>query len=484
MTEFGGTRASKSRLSAGVVRIALILLAMLIGLGAAAAQTTPLRPEEQPRRDIEGAAAGTRAAQESQDILESSGPPITYEEVMAHPDDIELNYRYALQQARAGDLRAAATTLERILLVDSRLPQVRLLYAIVLFRLDSLDEAAREFNAVQQLPVSDEVHRAVDRYLSQIALRQKTTRTAVSLSLGGAYDSNKDLVPRSETRLFADTPFVVPGGRRDFSRLAIGTFDIRRDLHDQERDEAIARGTLYYDHQNRVSDLSLQALAVEFGGVIRRDIATFTPTLTYTNINLAGSAYLSSPGLRLRTERTLDNRTDAFVVIETAKDVYSPNFVSPIVVGQSGWRSTIQAGANYAIDPTMRVGLAYRHTRDNAEENFFAYDTDEIGISHTWLLGRGQFLLSTATYGIDRYDAPNPAVSAGDRRDNTLRIRSTYGVPLDTLSLAVKAGTLPEAIGDIVLSAGVEADWAQSTIANFAYTNYRVEVFVTKRWEF
>ena len=45
-------------------------------------------------------------------------------------------------QIRRGDVRGAGATLERILLMRPDLPRIRLLYAIVLYRLDNLDEAA------------------------------------------------------------------------------------------------------------------------------------------------------------------------------------------------------------------------------------------------------------------------------------------------------------------------------------------------------
>jgi Flp pilus assembly protein TadD len=71
---------------------------------------------------------------------------VTYEDVLANPDNIDLNFAYAQVQIARGDLKNAAATLERILLIEQDLPRVRLLYAIVLFRLDNLDEAERELH--------------------------------------------------------------------------------------------------------------------------------------------------------------------------------------------------------------------------------------------------------------------------------------------------------------------------------------------------
>ena len=62
------------------------------------------------------------------------GPPVTYQQVLADPDNIDLNIRYALTQIRDGNVRGAGATLERILLIRPDLASVRVLFAIVLFR--------------------------------------------------------------------------------------------------------------------------------------------------------------------------------------------------------------------------------------------------------------------------------------------------------------------------------------------------------------
>ena len=73
-----------------------------------------------------------------------AGEDVTFEQVLADPDNIDLNFRYAETQIRKGDVRGASATLERILLIEPDLPRVRLLYAIVQFRLENLAEAERE----------------------------------------------------------------------------------------------------------------------------------------------------------------------------------------------------------------------------------------------------------------------------------------------------------------------------------------------------
>jgi hypothetical protein len=470
----------------------LLVVLALCGLapGVAVAQTLGQppsnKPEEEPGRATQGASEASGAAAASEALIGPAGPPVSYADVLAHPDDIDLNYRYAVQQAQSGDVRGSATTLERILLIDPNLPQVRLLYAIVLFRLDSLAESQREFQAVRQMPVTDDVRAEIDRYLAQIELRQKVNRFTASLSLGGDFNTNRDFQPNSQFRYFFGAPIPVTRGQNDFGRLAIGNFEIHRDLQTQTDDELLLRSTLYYDNQVFVTSQNLKAGSFEAGFVLRRDYATFTPTLTYTKIDLADHSFMDAPGAKLLTDRKIDNNTDVYLLLQVDRQKFFDNPVSPTIISQTGWRYNTVVGVNYTLTPTMQIGATLRHTIDRAIDTTDedAFNTDELGVSHTWLLGKGQFLLSTATYGIDSYDAPDPTVVLDNRRDNTLRLRATYGTPLDTIVTAFGDSPLHAGFGDILWTFTVEGTWAQSTITNFAYTNYKAEMLFTKRWEF
>ena len=55
-----------------------------------------------------------------------------------------MNLRFARSQIARENIRGASATLERILLLEPGRPDVRLLYAVVLFRLDNTQDAERE----------------------------------------------------------------------------------------------------------------------------------------------------------------------------------------------------------------------------------------------------------------------------------------------------------------------------------------------------
>ena len=141
------------------------------------------------------------AAGRALDFRALDDAPVTYQEVLKDPDNVELNFRFARTQVSQGNFRGASATLERILRLQPTLAPVRLLYAIVLFRLDNYAEAEREFEAIKALKVDQETAEKIDLFLDRIRLARRTTRYAASVSFGGQYDTNRTTAPRSNTVL-------------------------------------------------------------------------------------------------------------------------------------------------------------------------------------------------------------------------------------------------------------------------------------------
>jgi tetratricopeptide (TPR) repeat protein len=169
-----------------IVRTKRLIAAATVGaLLCAPALWAQTGDTEEVSQQTTSAEQAGQAAGQALDILElDSGPPVTYADVLRNPDDIQLNLRFARAQVNEGNVRGAATTLERILLIDPNLAQVRLFYAVILYRLENLDEAEKELRTVAALDIPADVRAEVDRYLDRIALARRLTRFTASLSLG------------------------------------------------------------------------------------------------------------------------------------------------------------------------------------------------------------------------------------------------------------------------------------------------------------
>ena len=75
-----------------------------------------------------------------------SAETIAFEEILAAPNDLQLNLDYARQEVKSGRLQQAAAALERLLLIKPNWDSVRLFYGVVLYRLDDMGGAIRELS--------------------------------------------------------------------------------------------------------------------------------------------------------------------------------------------------------------------------------------------------------------------------------------------------------------------------------------------------
>ncbi len=160
------------------------------------------------------------AADEALKLRKLDTAPVTYQEVLKDPDNVELNFRFARTQVSQGNFRGASATLERILRLRPELAPVRLLYAIVLFRLVNYGEAEREFLAVAALDIDAGTRTEINRFLERIQLARRTTRYAASVSFGLHLDTNRTSAPRSNQLLVADVPVTVARAEADFGYIS------------------------------------------------------------------------------------------------------------------------------------------------------------------------------------------------------------------------------------------------------------------------
>lgn len=443
---------------------------------------------EERSRDVEERVEQERQVQSSTgrrtfdiDAL-GDAEPVTYAEVLADPDNIDLNFRYALTQVRNGNVRGAGATLERILLLRPDLAVVRVLYAIVLFRLDNLDEAERELLAVRDLEMSDDLRNQIDRYLDEIEQRRQRTRFTLLVSLARQFDWNRNAAPNSERRLVTDLPTVTTGEdsrHTDWGNNGFTQLSFEHDLGLQSRHMMIGDLVYYESDQTTLDDLDLQAITGTFGYRLDFTPDTITPTVTYEHIRLSREKYMQSLGASVDWRHELTSTWYVSGGVKVKYQAFNGITGNTAATERSGRYVGLTGGTSYALSPTQRIALFAEHARNGAARSYNAYVRNEIGVSHTQLFEGGDFLLSSATLAQDRYDDRDPAISARTRRDVTGRLRLTYGIPWGTLF-----PDSPEGWKDFTLTASAEAFRQVSTITNYTYNNYRFSLGISRRWEF
>ena len=446
-------------------------------------------PQNEPGRvdfDTKTKIEAEKTAEQAIDREQIEGKDVTFEQILADPDNIELNYLYAETQIRNGDVISASATLERILLIDPNLPRVRLLYAIVQYRLENLAEAQKELESVRELEMPDSLRLEIDQYLYQIQQKRKRLRMSAYVSLGGGYDTNRNGSPSSGQVLILDTPFDVSGSAAqgdDWNVQGVTRFDAVYDLGFQARHELFGSLTGYAQQQKQLGQYDIRSGSVEFGGNYDLTPTTITPVVYDRRLSLARQNYLHVTGMRLRATTQVMSGVAGYVEGVGEDQKYRNISTDQFGRERSGPQWEFAVGSELVLNPEMRLSVEYRYLLKQAREKYNAYIENGYSISHTWLLGGGQFLLSTFSYQHDVYDDPDLLVSPTTERDQLYRFRVTYGVPVNAV-MGSESTTIGAALSGVNLTGTFEYFREGSKITNYAYTNRKYSLAFSKRWEF
>ncbi len=412
----------------------------------------------------------------------ASGPSpvqtdISYEEVLADSDNADLNYRYARQQAERGNFRAAVSALERVLAVSPERHNVRLYYALILFRAGSPLEARKELDILSRLPLPREFQEQVKQYRALVYRAGEHTRLSGYLGLGFGYDDNRNLSPASGQSLLGDTRLVLHGDslkREDTRQTYLGHVELHRDLGAQAGHELLTSFTYYRVEQAQIKDLNLQAYSVQAGGVYKLSRVHIAPTLIFDHILLAQTTYLRNRGVGLTLKTQIHPRTELYL---EAKDVYqdfSRTAVVPRARERDGILATVGVGSNIRLTPAMRMGVELDHGVKHASARFNAFKRYSASANYAWMLPRGKFVASSLTLHRDIYAAPETFISQKNRRDDIWRVTATFGTPLGFLNRSLK---------DLIWSCSYEYDQAVSNIINYSYTSNKIGTMLVYKWE-
>lgn len=467
------------------------ILPSLVGVACIVLTGIPVLAQQEevesqaPARETEAEAEIKKAAEaaKGRKPLETR-EEVTFEQVLKDPDNIDLNFRYAKTQVARGDVRGAAATLERILLVNPELIQVKLFYGIVLFRLDNLEEAERALKDVRERPMPDSLRREVEGYLREIRLRRKPTRFNAGLSLGYQFDTNRNAAPSSKQRLLVDSPLGLTGTtrkRRDTSFLLIKSLGFTHDLGFQAGHQLIGSVTDFLGEQTSVDDLDLHAFSFELGALVKTWLANVTTTGFFDHVSLSRETFMVSPGVNVELQRALTPRLGVFAANRWAREDFNAITENNAAPERKGDRNIVSGGIRYALSPTMAVTTELAFEDKDAKESYQAYEGLTLSGNHTWLLGKGQFAINSISYGQDVYIQPDTAISRRTRRDKEFRARVTYGAPVSLFL----GELLPAFISDdLTTTVSYEYFRSLSTITNYTYHNSKFTFMLTKRVEF
>ncbi|MDG4718404.1 MULTISPECIES: tetratricopeptide repeat protein [Thalassospira] len=487
-------KRSWQRWTAGVAGLAIVTLG---ATGASAQQSVDVRTNE-ARQLSDDYARLTDIIDRSNLLMRTDdGGDITFADILTNPDDVVLNFRWAKAQLARGDVRGASATLERILVLEPDLAVVRLYYAIVLYRLDSLDEARTQFEELQKMNVTPSVAAEISSYLAAIERRRKRLSQSITLTLGSQIDSNRNAAPSDKQRLVTGTLNNITATQdlpqNDISYLGVLRYDLNYDLGYQEGHEVFASVTGYMSDQVQLDSLDLGSFSTDIGARIRGGYWVLTPTVGQTVQSLSREKYLTARTGRLRMDWNVRPFFNLNGDVSYSDERYQNTTESSALRLHSGQRYGARVGGNYSWSPANRTTVNLTGGKKNAARNYYSYDNMGTEVIHAYLFGGGSYISGSVRYNVDQYREADYLVTGNSpqrRMDRSIRTRLTYGAPLGALlpdnlfGDSETANQIVDFLAPISWSITGEYLDTNSNIPNYEYHNARAQVFLTRRWEF
>src|SRR5471030_1197229 len=142
-----------------------------------------------------------------------------FQEMLARPANLDVLFKFATLASQTGDLEGAVSALERMLLINSNLPRVRLELGVLYYRLGSY-EVARTYleNALKSPNLPPDVRARASQFMADVESKEKPSHFSGDLFLGWRYQSNANLGP-------ATSNILLFGQIASLNQSAVGASD-------------------------------------------------------------------------------------------------------------------------------------------------------------------------------------------------------------------------------------------------------------------
>ena len=398
----------------------------------------------------------------------SSGQDITFEQVMKDPDNIKLNMAYAKTQIRKGDIKGASATLERMLRINPRLEEVRLLYAAVLYRLDNMTETKEELSKIDKRALPEKSRIEYDILKKMIEQREKKTTWSGQLSAGINYDTNRNAFPEDDTIIYPNGSILKLQGeeQKDTSYTLSAYLDMERKLGQHNKHSFFAGGSYYMSRQSDISSLDMGIISGKAGFNFNSRIFTLSPQVIYNNISLDGNSYMDTAGTALRSNHFINKKTAAYAEGKYLNQKYKNSNSYKNNSERNSYVTALTLGLRRILTPKMTIEAQGTGSIKNAKTNAYDSNIIEAALKHFWLLGKNTYLMTSFSVSEEKYKNKGEAsftniflqAAGKKRKDISPRASLVLGFFL---------------FKDISMNIGYEYYHNDSNIQAYTYTNHK-----------
>ena len=373
-----------------------------------------------------------------------------YDAVLAAPDDPAVNLAFARQAVDDGDLNGAAAALERILIADSNHHSARLLYAVILYRLDDLQGARDQLGLLDPVSLTPLQRAEAIRYRGMVERSRSPTRFSGHLLAALTYEEDAAGALTTEV----DSVFLPPASEEGGAAVVAGRFGVARDLGGSSGFALFGSIGGYDKTTFDDIDADVRRGDVEAGLSYIGRLNSWSVRGVARALELFGDPYLEETGLRAQASWRATNATTFSITgeaVDQAFDEPAVDALAPLIGGdRDGWRYDVNLGVTRRLGARASVGASVGWQEKEAGYEPFGYSGASVQARLDAAARRGEYVaISGGLQWLD-YDAPDPiflGFGAAAREDVRGWARVAVGAPISAFTQAGATGDWRQDVG-------------------------------------
>ena len=350
-----------------------------------------------------------------------------FAELIEDPTNLDFLFKYANLSILLGDLEAAISVFEQMLIYEPDLPRIRLELGVLYFRLNAYPSAKLYLNSVKKYDAPEEVLKKVDSFLDSIVEAEKDFVHQHILSMGLTRSSNANSGIDDDIIEIAGFALEVPDSskpQRDLTRNIRYTYTLNQDLNHPRGDKV--------NYLVALTDQRLETFS-------QFDTSSIVTSATRT-FNLEGNptSIFSRP--------TLDATVTGFIVFLADKSLltsqkYDLKFTGALSdssyfsIGgfhdqrkflindlKSGLMNGILLSNSYISDSNILTEIEYEYSKYNAKASYETYQSNSFGLNVTSVLGKGWGFKASLSHVNKSHFSPLPIFGERKERLNSMKL--------------------------------------------------------------
>jgi hypothetical protein len=400
-----------------------------------------------------------------------------FDQVMQSPDDPQLNLDYATSQANSGHLLEAAAALERVLAVHPEWSGVRLLYAVVLYRLDDLQGAQAQIAQIDMASLSPLQRAEAAKYQSRIHRGRDALSFRGDLSIGADYETNATGALAMQVDFGLGVPkqagassSVAGDLEADYKLSPIGPYSAFASVSGVDAERLSGPEQQYHRVEAQIGLASIGRQGYWKVAAVYRDLGLFR------------IHYLTETGARVEAGYRIDSSDNVSGALEAAYQDYNvplDDFYTGLDGSHNGWRFDLAAGVRHRFDAHQSLSGSVGVEDKEGRFEPFAYIAERVGADYHASTSRGVYVDASGGVRWVQYKQSEGFFFDATRRDIQSSERLAVGAPLSAFT---KAGATGDVRENVIIEAAVHhatRDTLQP-LANYDSTGFEVRLL----WRF